>query len=1678
MVTYMYDGEIRINTKINTEGINEGLSSVSSLIGQAMGGINLSMAGISAGIFGVAKASVELGMAFDSTMSQVASLSGATADELQVLSDKAREMGASTKFSATESAKAFTFMAQAGWKTTEMLDGISGVMSAAAADGADLALVANILTNTISAFGGSASDAAHYADVLATAAAESNTNIAMLGESFSYAAPVAGAYGFAIEDVATSLGSMANVGITASSAGTAFRQILSGLQGGATITAEAFGEMTLSMENADGSMKPWKETVLELRSAFDQMSEAEKAANAEAISGKMGMGGLLAIVNQSEEGYLALSGAIDNATGSADAMAVIMQQNLAGQIEALGGGIEELGLSTSAILTPAISTVVGGLSSLVEGFNGLSDPMQSFIIQTGLIAGVATGAYTVIKTLSAAKEIYAAITQKTATAESLAAGSGKALVSANALQIQAVERLNQARVGEANSVLAVAKAQQIQITNAKALSVSTQNEVAQSLKSHQAKQTEAEVYTKLVKAQNDRIASSTKETKGTEASAQASYDHAQAKTIEAQKELDVIKAENAHLASLNKIEAAKKAQALATGEVAEAEAILAGQKPGDYAEAYNNMANARKAQAIATGEVAVAEAEANVTGNALTGAKALQTVGTEANTTANLFNVASLKALTVAMLTSPLFLITAGSMAIGAISSAIDYLTSGYERQTEKVKTLSDEYDTLKSALTQSEGELEKVKTRIEEINAIKSEDGLTGAQEKELATLTNINRELDLRIENEKRLLTIKGEETEKETVTALSQKSYATQIYTGEGYEKAGPYAKDMLSLADSIEANIASVERLRAKQAELREENANLDLSVEENKFKFQENKDTLDTLSESITKLDGQIITNNQSLLEQTTNLVGASEAGNALKASNLLIAESVDAYRQSIESQVTATDDAKSSQADLNGTMLESAQTMSTLESALSDIAEKYADGKGETRDYVLELEAWRNEALKSSETGQGFKTALEDVNKTLAKSPEYYAVLTDRTKTLTSESNTLKKAMDESATQNGLTDDTIMSLIDSGYAAAIMFDVETGAAHLNKEAMIAEASSKWDVQIASLAMQKINLTDQISSEGLAAQAAAHGFYEEAKAILVKNAAAKDEIANIDAQIKTLENLKSRVGSYVPTAPKAAGGARGGSARTTENKEEINQLLKDEVDFLSKKKELNEISNKQYHESLNRMLQNEKLNAKERKYLEDEFHKSKVTLMKESEKVAEESRKASEKTYIESLDKQYGAEKEKISSVKDELKSFETESVAIVADGSEQKLDVISDEYLDRIHWIEEENSVYSSALNDQMSLIFDKQRTELQGEKDILDEKLIGLSITNKGLFDEITALRERNDEIKAGQTLRREIKQDQTDAQKLAELESKYAEAESDKQSDILTQIQAQKDAMSDRAIEKAEQLEIAKNNDVIKVKQGEINDNISTSKTLAKEFNDQTKETIELLTKALETGKMGEIIIPISFKGLEEGLAQLKELGYNPNRDEKGTSLVAQDLMVQPEELETESETSFEVSATLGEEETQTALDNMKMIIEQQKKPIAQVMKEVTEGMQEVTEKGLAEWSRIVKARLLEVKEMIVAEMNAMLELISAKLIELTGQLETFKATVEAMMGGGGPGGSPGGGDSGGTGGVMLSRASSMSADATPVTIQNNFTVMPQETAYQVVRETERSARMGALG
>jgi len=403
-----------------TNSVLQGMNVVGTQMqqtGQQISNAGKSLMPVTLGVVAAGTAAVKTSQDFDSAMSQVAAVSGAAGDELYTLREKAIEMGAKTKFSASEAAEAMNYMAMAGWKTQDMLNGIEGVMNLAAASGEDLGTTSDIVTDALTAFNLTAADSGHFADILAAASSNANTNVSMMGETFKYAAPVAGALGYSAEDVAVAIGLMANSGIKASQAGTSLRTTLLKLQGEIGISGEKLGEVTIQTANADGSMRNLSDILYDCREAFSQLTESEAANQAEVLVGKNAVSGFLALMNAAPADIEKLDSAVmhcsdemDGFNGTCEAMANTMLDNLGGDITILKSNLESLAIAFGDILVPVVREIVEHLQGLVTWLNSLDEGTKQTIVKIALFAAALGPVLIVVgKVISAVGTILTAI---------------------------------------------------------------------------------------------------------------------------------------------------------------------------------------------------------------------------------------------------------------------------------------------------------------------------------------------------------------------------------------------------------------------------------------------------------------------------------------------------------------------------------------------------------------------------------------------------------------------------------------------------------------------------------------------------------------------------------------------------------------------------------------------------------------------------------------------------------------------------------------------------------------------------------------------------------------------------------------------------------------------------------------------------------------------------------------------------------------------------------------------------------------------------------------------------------------------------------------------------------------------------------------------------------------------
>ncbi|EII2709333.1 phage tail tape measure protein [Staphylococcus pseudintermedius] len=356
-------------------------------IGRSMQSVGRSMslyvtAPVVAGFGAAVKKSID----FDDSMRKVKATSGATSGEFQQLRDKALEMGAKTKFSASQSAEALNYMALAGWDTKEMMSGIDGVMQLAAASGEDLGAVSDIVTDSLTAFGLKAKDSGHFADVLAQASSKANTDVRGLGEAFKYAAPVAGALGYTVEDTSIAIGLMSNAGIKGEKAGTALRTMFSNLAKPTKAMKNQMDELGISITDSQGNMLPMRDVMDQLRGKFKGLSKDQQASAAATIFGKEAMSGALAVINASDEDYKKLTKSIDNSAGASKRMADEMEGGIGGSIRRMKSAIESLAISIGDVLAPYIKRLAEWVANAATKLNEMPKGTQKVVVGLGLVA--------------------------------------------------------------------------------------------------------------------------------------------------------------------------------------------------------------------------------------------------------------------------------------------------------------------------------------------------------------------------------------------------------------------------------------------------------------------------------------------------------------------------------------------------------------------------------------------------------------------------------------------------------------------------------------------------------------------------------------------------------------------------------------------------------------------------------------------------------------------------------------------------------------------------------------------------------------------------------------------------------------------------------------------------------------------------------------------------------------------------------------------------------------------------------------------------------------------------------------------------------------------------------------------------------------------------------------------
>lgn len=340
-------------------------------------------------IAGVGVAAVKTAADYESAMSNVQAITGATGDDFKKLTQLGKDLGASTAWSAQECAEAMQYTGMAGWTAQQNIDGLKGILDLASASGTELARTSDIMTDAISAFGYKASDSAKFADVMTKACTAANVSVDTLGESYKYCGAICGTMGYSIDEVTTSLAVMGNMGIKGSQAGTALKNAISNMAAPTKNMKAAMDDLGISITNQDGSMKSWGDVIKNLQGSFKGLSQDQQAAYAKQLFGKESMAGMLAIINTSTKDYNALADSIKNSGGAANDAAQTQLNNLNGQLTLLKSALEGAAITIGDKLLPYIKSAVTWVQKATDWFNGLSDAQVNTIMKiAGVVAAI------------------------------------------------------------------------------------------------------------------------------------------------------------------------------------------------------------------------------------------------------------------------------------------------------------------------------------------------------------------------------------------------------------------------------------------------------------------------------------------------------------------------------------------------------------------------------------------------------------------------------------------------------------------------------------------------------------------------------------------------------------------------------------------------------------------------------------------------------------------------------------------------------------------------------------------------------------------------------------------------------------------------------------------------------------------------------------------------------------------------------------------------------------------------------------------------------------------------------------------------------------------------------------------------------------------------------------------
>lgn len=350
---------------------------------QKAGGIMTAAISVPLGIMG--KRAVDAGNAYEGQMNRVEAISGAVGDELQMLDDRARELGKSSVFSATESAGAMEMMASAGFEALEIYDSLPGVIDLAAVSGGDMTLASQAVSAAVNQFKLEAEDASHVSDVFAKASAETNAQTHDMAEAMKNAGPMASSLGVSLEETAAMIGLMANQNIKGGLAGTTMKNAMLQLTGASEEAKAMMNEMGVEVFDSNGDMNSMAEIISQLRSGMEGMTEEQKQNTVATIFGRQAIGGMMALINSAPGELEAMTQGLVDSEGAASDMADMMNKGVPGALASMRSSIESAQIAIQEALGPFIIVGAKIVTFLADAFSAMPSWLQTVVVGIGAL---------------------------------------------------------------------------------------------------------------------------------------------------------------------------------------------------------------------------------------------------------------------------------------------------------------------------------------------------------------------------------------------------------------------------------------------------------------------------------------------------------------------------------------------------------------------------------------------------------------------------------------------------------------------------------------------------------------------------------------------------------------------------------------------------------------------------------------------------------------------------------------------------------------------------------------------------------------------------------------------------------------------------------------------------------------------------------------------------------------------------------------------------------------------------------------------------------------------------------------------------------------------------------------------------------------------------------------------